>query len=92
MKLSELRTALAKHPDARPRFTLPDGDQIPAHFQVTEVGHVTKKFIDCGGVTGETETCVLQTWLGDDLDHRLSAGTLAKILALGDRVLLSTLR
>ena len=87
MKLKELRAILEANPGARPRFTLADGDQIPAHFHVTEVGYATKHFIDCGGVTGQTETCVLQTWLGDDLDHRLSAETLAKILALGDRVL-----
>jgi hypothetical protein len=86
MKLTEFRSILAFHPDALPRFTLPDGDQIPAHFHVTEVGHVAKKFIDCGGVTGQTEACVLQTWLGHDLEHRLTSGTLGKILDLGNRV------
>jgi hypothetical protein len=30
-------------------FTLPNGHQVPAHFHVTEVGQVTKHFIDCGG-------------------------------------------
>lgn len=87
MKLTQLRSILEAHPDTRPRFTLPDGDQIPAHFHLTEVGHVAKSFIDCGGVLGASEACVLQTWVGDDVDHRLTAGRLAQILDLGRRVL-----
>jgi len=88
MKLSELKSILRSQPSAFPRFHLPDGDQIPAHFHITEVGHVTKRFIDCGGVVHDrTESCLLQTWLGDDLDHRLKAGTFAKILDLGAQVL-----
>lgn len=88
MKLDALKSVLRTHPEARPRFTLPDGDQIPAHYHVTEVGHVTKRFVDCGGVLHDrSDTCVLQTWLGDDLAHRLNAGTLAKILDLGAEVL-----
>lgn len=87
MKISTLRSILALHADALPRFTLPDGDQIPAHFHVTEVGHATKRFIDCGGVTGQSEACVLQTWVGQDVEHRLTAGRLDDILQLGVRIL-----
>ena len=88
MKLKDLKATLALYPDALPRFTLPDGDQIPAHFHITEVGHVTKRFIDCGGKLHEkTDTCLLQTHVGDDVDHRLTAGRFAKILQLGERVL-----
>jgi hypothetical protein len=87
MKINEFRSALEAAPDALVRFTLPGGDQVPPHFHVTEVGYLSKKFIDCGGVTGASESCVLQTWLGDDDDHRLTAGRLAKILALGGRLL-----
>jgi Family of unknown function (DUF6428) len=33
------------------------------------------------------ESCVLQLWVNDgDSDHRLNAGKMAKILALGERV------
>ena len=87
MRLNELRSILSANSDALPRFTLPDGDQIPAHFHVTEVGHLAKRFIDCGGVTGQSEACVLQTWIGNDADHRLTAGRLDQILQLGRRVL-----
>lgn len=86
MKLSDLRAALERHPDSFPRFVLPDGDYIPAHAHVTEVGHVVKKFIDCGGVLGKTETVLLQTNVGRDLEHRLRSDRFAKILQLGERV------
>jgi hypothetical protein len=87
MKLFALRAALEKHPTTFPRFFLPDGDSIPAHAHVTEVGHVLKSFIDCGGVTGKSESVVLQTHVGQDIDHRLSSGAFGTILKLGGRVL-----
>ena len=87
MKLSDLRAAAEKHSDAVARFVLPDGEEIPLHAHVTEVGHVVKNFIDCGGVIGKSESVLLQTHVGQDTHHRLTAGTFAKILKLGDRVL-----
>ena len=88
MKLHDLKATLALHPDALPRFILPDGDQIPAHFHITEVGHVAKRFIDCGGRLHDTiDTCLLQTYVANDVDHQLTAGRFAKILQLGDKVL-----
>lgn len=87
MKLSDLHRVLEKHPDTLPRFVLPDGDFIPPHAHVTEVGHVVKNFIDCGGVIGKSETVLLQTHVGQDTDHRLKSDRFAKILQLGERVL-----
>src|SRR3954469_25290937 len=87
MTFSHLRSVLEKHPDTFPRFVLPDGDHIPGHAHVTEVGHVVKNFVDCGGVTGKSETVLLQTHVGQDTEHRLKSGRFAKILQLGERVL-----
>jgi hypothetical protein len=88
MKLHELKATLALAPDALTRFILPDGDIVPAHFHITEVGHVAKRFIDCGGTLHDTtDTCLLQTYVAADLDHRLNAGTFTKILQLGAQVL-----
>ncbi|MGH7945887.1 MAG: DUF6428 family protein [Opitutaceae bacterium] len=86
MKLSELKSTLRRNPDQTVRLILPDGDVIPAHFHVTEVGYVTKRFIDCGGTTRELATVQLQIWLGTDEAHRLTAGKLADILDLGRKV------
>ena len=88
MKLDELKALLRSQPNALPRFVSPDGDQMPAHFHITEVGHITKRFIDCGGkLHDRKDTCLLQTYVADDVDHRLNAGTFAKILDLGAKVL-----
>ncbi|HKC67523.1 MAG TPA: DUF6428 family protein, partial [Bacteroidia bacterium] len=47
MKLSDLKKQL---PNAKElTFVLPNGTTVPQHFHVTEVGQVTKHFIDCGG-------------------------------------------
>jgi hypothetical protein len=66
---------------------LPDGDYIPAHAHVTEVGHVVRNFIDCGGLTGKEEKVVLQTHVGSDVDHRLRSDRFGRILQLGSRVI-----
>ena len=88
MKLHELKSILQARSDKLPRFILPDGDHVPAHFHLTEVGHVQKNFIDCGGTIRKSEAAVLQLWVNDsDQDHRLNAGKFASILSLGKRVL-----
>jgi hypothetical protein len=61
---------------------------MPAHFHITEVGHVRKDFIDCGGTLRSTSACVLQAWVAaNDEEHSLEAGKLARILGLAERVL-----
>jgi len=87
MTLYDLQNALEANPELLPRFVLPDGDYIPAHAHVTEVGHVIRHFIDCGGLTGKEEKVLLQTHVGNDTDHRLRSDRFAKILKLGNRVI-----
>jgi hypothetical protein len=87
MTFHELENALEANPELFPRFVLPNGDCIPAHAHVTEVGHVVRNFIDCGGLTGKEEKVVLQTHVGNDADHRLRSDRFAKILQLGSRVI-----
>ncbi|WP_395737651.1 DUF6428 family protein [Prosthecobacter sp.] len=79
MNITAFLAALRSNPDKPISLLLPDGGFIPAHFHITEVGHVMKRFIDCGGTRRTLETCLLQTWVHDDLDHRLLAGKLAAI-------------
>jgi Family of unknown function (DUF6428) len=86
MKYEALESALERYPETLLRFVLPNGDSIPAHAHVTEVGHVVKSFIDCGGLTGKEEKVVVQTHVGNDVDHRLRSDRFAKILRLGRRV------
>jgi hypothetical protein len=88
MTLSEFKNLLSAHPEKLIRFVLPNGKSIPAHYHITEVGHVKKDFIDCGGTIRSASACVLQAWVAtNDEDHRLEAGKLGAILALADKVL-----
>jgi hypothetical protein len=87
MKLYELKNILAQNPAALVRFHLPNGDFVPVHAHVTEVARIDKRFIDCGGTLRTDAQCRLQTWFADDVDHRLTAGKLAKILTLAESVL-----
>ena len=87
MKLSSLQAALDTHPDAAVDFQLSDQSIIPAHFHITEVGRVRKDFIDCGGTVRWQERCVLQVWVAEDREHRVTAAKLAKILKAGRPIL-----
>jgi hypothetical protein len=80
MKRVELKEKLAGQLDASIRFLLPNGEFVPIHAHVTEVARIDKRFVDCGGTLRNDSLCRLQTWFSDDVDHRLTAGKLLKIL------------
>lgn len=82
MKLSIFKQYLLANADKQVGFAFDDGEFVPVHFHVTEVGHVAKNFIDCGGTVRNVAHVQLQVWLGSDDDHRLTAGKLAKIVEL----------
>lgn len=75
-----LISALNAHPDAKLHVILPDEDVVPAHFHVTEVGRVQKDFVDCGGTVRSKVHCQMQLLVAHDVDHRLTAGKLARIM------------
>jgi len=85
MTAAELRTIFETQPGAPLHLMLPDESFVAAHFHITEVGKVTKEFIDCGGTRRTVSTCVLQAWVAEDVEHRLNAATLAAILALAEK-------
>lgn len=82
MNVQEFTRLLRDHPEHRLAFVLPDGAEVAAHYHVTEVGHLSKSFIDCGGTTHTDGACLLQLWVADDTEHRLRAG---KLLAIFER-------
>jgi hypothetical protein len=85
MKLSAIKTQLEGLPQVN--FLLPNGSQVPAHFHVTEVGQVSKKYIDCGGTLREESKVTFQLWEDGDVDHRLAASKLLNIIDLAERLL-----
>lgn len=82
MKLSEFKTILSLTENLL--IELPDGNLVPSHFHVTEVGFITKHFIDCGGKTREEQKVNFQLWQANDYDHRLHPEKLLKIIELSE--------
>jgi hypothetical protein len=85
MKLSEIKNYLNKL--EKIAFQLPDGSLVPKHFHVTEVGKVTKHFIDCGGTIRNEEVVNFQLWEAADYDHRLHPEKLIHIIELSEKTL-----
>lgn len=68
-------------------FELPDGEMVPGHFHVTEVGQINKRFIDCGGTVRNESVVSFQLWDANDYDHRLHPEKLVKIIELSEKTL-----
>ncbi len=86
MKLTELKTLLEDNRNKQFLIQLPNQQNVPLSFHVTEVGQVNKTFIDCGGKVHSIQTCQLQIWVGEDVDHRLETGKMADILKLAKSI------
>lgn len=85
MKLSEIKTHLSNLQTIA--FELPNGSLVPPHFHVTEVGKISKHFIDCGGTVRTEEVINFQLWNKDDYDHRLHPEKLIHIIELSEKTL-----
>lgn len=85
MKLSVLKNHLSSLKTLG--FQLPNGSLVPEHFHVTEVGKVTKNFIDCGGTIRNEEVISLQLWNANDYNHRLHPEKLMHIIELSEKTL-----
>lgn len=85
MKISEMKHALTEL--AAVNFRLPDGTLLPSHFHVTEVGLVSKHFIDCGGTERRETVANFQLWEAGDYDHRLAPQKFLRILQLSEKIL-----
>jgi len=85
MTINEIKDILSN--SASIAFKLPDGNLVPAHFHVTEVGKVTKDYIDCGGTTRHEKVASFQLWEENDYDHRLHPEKLVKIIELSQEKL-----
>jgi len=85
MKLSEVKNKLNQL--NKISFQLPNGELVPNHFHVTEVGKIIKHFIDCGGTVRNEEVVNFQLWNANDYDHRLHPEKLLNIIELSEKVL-----
>lgn len=80
MKLSEIKNILQNAGSVN--FILENGKTVPEHFHVTEIGVVTKNFIDCGGKTRNESKANFQLWDANDYEHRLKPQKLLHIISL----------
>lgn len=85
MKLSEVKKELRRMESIA--FKLPNGTCVPRHFHVTEIGRISKKFIDCGGTLREENKISFQLWEANDYDHRLHPEKLMNIIELSEKAL-----
>lgn len=85
MKLSKIKELLPTLENVE--FQLENGTFVSEHFHVTEVGQITKNFIDCGGVIRSEKAVNFQLWNADDYEHRLKPGKLLSIIKLSEEKL-----
>lgn len=84
MKLSEVKEALNKIESVV--FQLPNHSFVPAHFHITEVGLITKNFIDCGGEIRQEKIINFQLWEANDFEHRLAPSKLLGIIEKSEAI------
>jgi hypothetical protein len=85
MKLSEIKENLKVAETVN--FKLPSGEYVPEHFHVTEVGLISKHFIDCGGTERFEKVASFQLWNANDTQHKLKPQKLLSIIALSEKIL-----
>ncbi len=85
MQLSEIKEILSNL--SYITFVLPNGKAVDSHFHVTEIGSVSKHFVDCGGTVRKEDVINFQLWNADDYDHRLHPEKLLHIINVSENVL-----
>ena len=85
MKLSQFKKSLQGLPAIN--FVLPDGTFVPRHYHITEVGLVTRHYIDCGGTVRLDQVANFQLWVANDQDHRLTSEKLLGIIGMSEKLL-----
>lgn len=79
MKRSEFKNQLQKVENFD--IQLPNGDYIPQHFHITEMGTINKKYTDCGNTFREENYFTFQLWYSHDTWHRLTSEKVLKIIS-----------
>lgn len=85
MKLSNIKEILPALDNVE--FQLENGTFVPEHFHVTEIGVITKHFIDCGGTIRNEKVVNFQLWNANDFEHRLKPTKLLNIIKLSEEKL-----
>ena len=60
MNITEFKNTFSKLEELT--FVLPNGSHVAPHFHLTEVGEITKKYVDCGGTVRSEKIANFQLW------------------------------
>jgi hypothetical protein len=80
MKISEIKNSLNQLKQVT--FVLPNGGHVPPHFHITELGIISKDYIDCGGTIRQEKIANFQLWSANDFDHRIEPKKIIDIIDL----------
>ena len=84
MKLSDFKKHLSVAKSVN--FELPNKEMVVPHFHITEVGTITRNFIDCGGSVHHDSFVNFQIWQAEDTDHRLTPIKLLNIINKSEQI------
>ena len=87
MILSELKKTLRTL--NKVNFQFEDGLLIPEHFHITEIGIISKDFIDCGGIKRNEKVINFQLWYSNDFNHRLKPKNILEIISIAENAIIS---
>ena len=80
MKIAEIKNSLNQLEQVT--FVLPNGGLVPPHFHITELGIISKDYIDCGGTIRQEKIANFQLWSANDFDHRIEPKKIIDIIDL----------
>ena len=66
---------------------MPNGDYVPPHFHVTEVGKSSMLYVDCGGTTRIEQVITFQLWSANDYEHRIQPHKILDIIKIAEEIL-----
>jgi Family of unknown function (DUF6428) len=84
MKLSEFKNHLENLETLE--IFLENGQKVPSHFHITEVGLTTKHFTDCGNTFRIKKNASIQLWTSVDYWHRLDPKKVASIISSTEKI------
>jgi len=88
MTLHEFQTNLNQVTEVQ--FQLSNGLQLPKHVHITELGWLSKNYIDCGAKSRTENRITFQLWYANDVDHQLTPQKIQSIIAASMPLLPST--
>ena len=82
MNISEFKNYLSKI--NKVIIVLPNGTFVPPHFHVTELGIISKDYIDCGGTIRKEKVVNFQLWSTNDFEHRIKPQKIIDIIEIAE--------